>query len=134
MCKGESRVRIRGTVEEEALYVRMPTHVCRVNYRFIGVMKARTRQELSDSEHLQLLVYPGMAVALSQANWEAYTADEVQELPHGHLVPYPIEIGPDGVMNSLLGHRNFPDTQGHVLGKKMWAPAFLMKSVGLLTT
>ena len=54
-----------------------------------------------------------------QANWEAYVADEVQELPHGHLVPYPIAVEPDGFVTTLPSHRNFPDTKGSILGATM---------------
>ena len=54
-----------------------------------------------------------------QANWEAYVAEEVQELPHGHLVPYPVAVEPDGFVTTLPGHRNFPDTKGSILGAVM---------------
>ena len=54
-----------------------------------------------------------------QANWDAYAAEEVQELPHGHLVPYPIAVEPDGFVTTLPGHRNFPDTKGSILGAVM---------------
>ena len=58
----------------------------------------------------------------------------MQELPHGHLVPYPVEITPDGRLSPLPGHRCFPDTQAPVLGKTLWAPKFLRSSVGYLLT
>ncbi len=54
-----------------------------------------------------------------QANWEAYIAEEVQELPHGHLVPYPIAVEPEGFVTTLPGHRTFPDTKGSILGATM---------------
>lgn len=54
-----------------------------------------------------------------QANWDAYVAEEVQELPYGHLVPYPIAVEPDGFVTTLPGFRNFPDTKGAVLGAVM---------------
>ena len=46
-------------------------------------------------------------------------AEEVQELPHGHLVPYPVAVEPDGFVTTLPGHRNFPDTKGSILGAVM---------------
>ena len=66
---------------------------------------------------------------LVQANWEAYTAEEVQELPHGHLIPYPIAVEPDGFVTTLPGFRNFPDSKGSVLGAimKVRAPTSLMR-------
>ena len=68
-----------------------------------------------------------------QANWEAYTGEEVRELPHGHLVAYPVDISPDGHLHTTPGHLCFPDTHAPVLGKKLWAPKF-MRLGYLLTT
>ena len=28
---------------------------------------------------------------LAQENWDVYTGEEIVELPHGHLLPYPLQ-------------------------------------------
>lgn len=46
---------------------------------------------------------------LAEANWEAFAAPEVQPLPHGHLMTYPIQVSQDGTVGPLPGHDTFPD-------------------------
>ena len=70
-------------------------------------------------QHGLLSEVPDPSRLPEQANWEAYIAEEVQELPHGHLVPYPIAVEPEGFVTTLPGHRNFPDTKGSILGATM---------------
>ena len=72
-------------------------------------------------------------VHIPQANWEAYTSDVVQELPHGHLVSYPVDVAPDGHLHSVAGHRCFPDSRAPVLGKTLWAPKCLRLGYVLTT-
>jgi hypothetical protein len=31
---------------------------------------------------------------LAQENWEAYIGNDIVELPHGHLLPYPLDVRP----------------------------------------
>ena len=38
------------------------------------------------------------------------------DLPHGHLVPYPIEVHGDGTVTTPPGFSTFPDTRAPVLG------------------
>mmetsp|Transcript_9813 Transcript_9813/g.29512 ORF Transcript_9813/g.29512 Transcript_9813/m.29512 type:complete len:978 (-) Transcript_9813:2047-4980(-) len=68
--------------------------------------------------------------ALAAENWAAYTGAEVKELPHGHLLPYPLEIAQNGVVRALDGFRKFPDTNGTVLGKKIQLPILAKKILG----
>lgn len=58
----------------------------------------------------------------------------MQELPHGHLVPYPVSIAQDGTISPLSGHVCFPDTKAAVLGKTMKVPRFLRSVAHILTT
>ena len=41
---------------------------------------------------------------------------QVVDLPHGHLVPYPIEVKGDGTVTTPRGGGTFPDTRAPVLG------------------
>jgi phospholipase D1/2 len=67
---------------------------------------------------------------LAKENWEAYVSDKVQNLPHGHLLPYPLEVAQNGVVRNLPGFRHFPDTKADVTGKKIQVPAVLRQCLG----
>ncbi|KAJ0717438.1 putative phospholipase D [Helianthus annuus] len=53
--------------------------------------------------------------SLSEANWRQFAADEVSEM-RGHLLKYPVEVGPSGKVSSLPGCVNFPDVGGQIVG------------------
>ncbi|KAF5776014.1 putative phospholipase D, protein kinase RLK-Pelle-LRR-I-1 family [Helianthus annuus] len=53
--------------------------------------------------------------SLSEANWTQFAADEVSEM-RGHLLKYPVEVGPSGKVSSLPGCVNFPDVGGQIVG------------------
>ncbi|KAJ0860817.1 putative phospholipase D [Helianthus annuus] len=53
--------------------------------------------------------------SLSEANWRQFAADEVSEM-RGHLLKYPVEVGPSGKVTSLPGCVNFPDVGGQIVG------------------
>lgn len=54
---------------------------------------------------------------LAQENWQLYSDDTYDgDLP-GHLLRYPIEVGPDGSVLPLPKFEFFPDTNARVLGQ-----------------
>ncbi|XP_062030217.1 phospholipase D gamma 1-like isoform X1 [Rosa rugosa] len=53
--------------------------------------------------------------SLSEQNWSQYVADEVTEMK-GHLLKYPVEVGPTGEVEPLPGCAAFPDVGGYILG------------------
>ncbi|XP_022131534.1 phospholipase D alpha 1-like isoform X4 [Momordica charantia] len=63
---------------------------------------------------------------LAQENWQLYTDDTFDgDLP-GHLLRYPIEVGPDGSVSPLPAFEFFPDTKARVLGQLAdYLPAIL---------
>jgi len=48
-------------------------------------------------------------MALARANWEAYAADKVTALPHGHLMAYPYRVAEDGSVFHQDHSPSFPD-------------------------
>lgn len=53
--------------------------------------------------------------SLSEANWKQFAADEVTEM-RGHLMQYPVDVDRRGKVKPLLGHENFPDVGGQIVG------------------
>ncbi|KAK1418720.1 hypothetical protein QVD17_27866 [Tagetes erecta] len=53
--------------------------------------------------------------SLSEANWKQFAADEVSEMK-GHLMKYPVEVDPKGMVRSIPGCENFPDVGGQIVG------------------
>lgn len=62
---------------------------------------------------------------IAEANWAAYTAATPTELPHGHLLPYPLQVAQDGGVHPLPGWEMLPDTKAAVMGKDGMLPDFL---------
>ena len=56
---------------------------------------------------------------LAEENWEAYVAEEVVALPHGHLLSYPLQVTREGDVGTRPGWPRFPDTVGAVLGTRV---------------
>ncbi|XP_024528962.1 phospholipase D delta [Selaginella moellendorffii] len=52
---------------------------------------------------------------LAEENWKQYVGEEVVDM-QGHLMPYPVEVTPEGKLEPLQGFENFPDLGGKVLG------------------
>ena len=65
-----------------------------------------------------------------QENWDAYIAENVQSLPHGHLLPYPHAVNEKGWVTPLPNFANFPDTKAEVKGKKALAYLNLIRKPG----
>jgi len=61
---------------------------------------------------------------MAEYNWELYNFDKYGRdeniLPPGNLLPYPVQIQPDGRMTNLEGFRSFPDypSSAQVFGSK----------------
>ena len=54
---------------------------------------------------------------LALENWQFYSDDTFDgDLP-GHLLSYPIEVGPNGTISALKKFELFPDTKARVLGQ-----------------
>ncbi|XP_004300742.1 PREDICTED: phospholipase D gamma 1-like isoform X2 [Fragaria vesca subsp. vesca] len=53
--------------------------------------------------------------SLGDQNWSQYAAEEVTEMK-GHLLKYPVEVGPTGTVGSLPKCDTFPDIGGKILG------------------
>lgn len=53
--------------------------------------------------------------SLGEQNWSQYAAEEVTEMK-GHLLKYPVEVGPTGTVGSLPECDTFPDIGGKILG------------------
>ncbi|KAK9927360.1 hypothetical protein M0R45_024545 [Rubus argutus] len=53
--------------------------------------------------------------SLSEQNWKQYVADEITEMK-GHLLKYPVEVGPTGEVEPLPGCVTFPDIGGKIVG------------------
>lgn len=68
--------------------------------------------------------------ALAAENWDVYVGPNIQALPHGHLLPYPLEVAINGVVRPLRNYSRFPDTKGSTTGKKIRLPAIMRKIVG----
>lgn len=68
--------------------------------------------------------------ALAAENWKVYVAERIEALPHGHLLPYPLEVAINGTVRPLKGFTKFPDTKGSTTGRKIQLPAILQKLVG----
>ncbi|XP_024174078.1 phospholipase D beta 1 isoform X2 [Rosa chinensis] len=53
--------------------------------------------------------------SLGEQNWSQYLDDVVTEMK-GHLLKYPVEVGPTGTVGPLPGCPTFPDVGGNILG------------------
>ncbi|PRQ17871.1 putative phospholipase D [Rosa chinensis] len=53
--------------------------------------------------------------SLSEQNWSQYVANEVTEMK-GHLLKYPVKVGPTGEVEPLPSCAAFPDVGGYILG------------------
>jgi hypothetical protein len=80
------------------------------------------------TEHLKywdkIFLYPASMECVSKVkelcyfNWQQYISDQVVHTP-GQLLPYPLNIMPDGSLETLDGVKTFPDfgPGAKVLGK-----------------
>lgn len=64
--------------------------------------------------------------SLSEQNWKQYVADEITEMK-GHLLKYPVEVGPTGEVEPLPGCVTFPDVGGKIVGSL----GDIVKSLGI---
>lgn len=60
---------------------------------------------------------------VADENWEQFIADEPYKKMQGHLLRYPISVGVDGRVESLL--QTFPDVGGKITGSKCKLPDVL---------